>query len=449
MSAKKYIIDGNCEQVREEMRKYKTEDIFVYQWRDRIYEDIRELYDILLEEKEYMALKDFNECQFLIEYAVGNVKNRKHYPVYMQVEHTSYCNARCIMCSHYYMGNQGAFHMSENIFQKIEKYLPYVRRVGLHGYGEPFMAKGFLEHLERYQRYGVKFFVNTNLSILPEGMEKFYSDFEFINISCDGTTKEVFEGIRKNLKFEDFIANVKKLRAQAENVRLVLAVVLMRQNLHQCREFIEMAAELGVDEVTFSKVGINYVIGNYEDAVENYPQTLYKNLKEAIEAGEKLGVKVAAPLDKSVLDKVIDEETLLEEAKRMRDLPFWTYTSEEVYKKLETMKFYDIPLQLPLDEKCFQPTGVSVKGVCDWLLEDIYISAEGKIAFCCSNARYYVGDLNRQSIDEVWKGENYQRMIGMFKKGCLPDYCKYCNHLAKQLLKYVKCDTEELLRLRK
>lgn len=448
MNGNVYIINGDVNEVRRNMHQYSAGDAFRYEWDRKIYPDIQKLYEALLAEKEYGRLKDFNECQFLIEHTMGNSAGKNYYPVHMQIEHVSFCNAKCIMCFHYYMGNENAGQMKEKVFEEIKKWLPYVRLIGLHGYGEPFLAKDILKYLREYRKYGIKFYANTNLSVLPDGIEEYYSDFAFINISCDGATKEVFEGIRKNLKFEIFIENVKRLRAQARGVRLVFAVVLMRQNIRQCSRFVEMAAELGVDEVAFSKVGINYVIGNYEDAVENYPMTLRDNLQKALEAGERLKVKVITPMEEKDIGKETDRARLGEEKEKMKALPFWERTEKEVRERLFHKKYYDIPLQNAIGEKCFEKTPIPVKGVCDWLMENIYISAEGKVAFCCSNTRYYVGDLQKESLEEIWHGENYRRMVEVFRKGYLPWYCKDCNLLAKRMLRYAECDPEDLMRFR-
>lgn len=81
--------------------------------------DIQDIYNLLLREKRCSELKDYNECKFLIETALGQMEKWKYYPLCMQIEYTSYCNARCIVCYHYSIQNQGVHHMQEHGFEEI------------------------------------------------------------------------------------------------------------------------------------------------------------------------------------------------------------------------------------------------------------------------------------------------------------------------------------------
>ena len=431
------IISGDVNRTMQESKTFSSLDEFAYCWENKIYDDILELYQVLLEQKRYDVLKDFNECQCIIERVKGISHGRKSFPMYLQIEHSSYCNARCIMCPHYYLGNEGADQLEYEIFEKIKEWLPFVRMVGLHGFGEPFLANNLLLYLKEYRNYGIKFYMNTNLSVLPKGIEEYYPSFEFINISCDGATKEVFEQIRCGLKFDVFVENVKNLREKARGIRLVMAVVLMRQNLNQCRDFVVLAKRLGFDEIMFSKIGINYVVGNYEDSVDKYPTVFRVKLKEAVETGIKLGIKVTVPVELSELQMPVDMEMYEQEYSVMTGLPFWSYSQDILRREYDKRKCHDIPLEFPIMEKCYRNTSIRIEGVCDWLSNNIYIGASGKVGFCCSNARYYIGDLKNQSLEEIWNCRAYERMIACFQKGYLPDYCKYCNLLAKQILQNV------------
>lgn len=116
------IIDGNVSKIKSILEGAPLLDDSVSYMCDGIsYGDIQDIYNLLLREKRYSELKDYNECKFLIENAAGQMEKRKYYPMCMQIEHTSYCNARCNMCYYYYMQNQGAQHMQEYVFEKIRE----------------------------------------------------------------------------------------------------------------------------------------------------------------------------------------------------------------------------------------------------------------------------------------------------------------------------------------
>lgn len=92
----------------------------------------------------------------------------------------------------------------------------------MHGFGETFLAKVLGFYFSEYLKYGVELYIKINLSFIPDEVEDYYDDFKLINISCDGATKEEFEGILQNIRFEDFIRNVKKSRMNAPDMDYLL-----------------------------------------------------------------------------------------------------------------------------------------------------------------------------------------------------------------------------------
>lgn len=135
----------------------------------------------------------------------------------------------------------------------------------------------------------------------------------------------MFDGIRKNIRFEDFIRNVKQLRMNAPDTELIFTVVLMRQNLHQCEDMVRLVAELGINKVIFSKVDINYVIGNYEDSVDLYPTTLHTCLQRAATLGKELGVDVVVQCSLQELHLPVDCTCLEQKQATLREMSFWKY----------------------------------------------------------------------------------------------------------------------------
>lgn len=70
--------------------------------------------------------------------------------------------------------------MQEHVFEKIREWLPFVRLVGLHRFGEPFLAKNLDFYLSEYHKYGVELYTNTNLSFIPDEVEDYYDDLNLL-----------------------------------------------------------------------------------------------------------------------------------------------------------------------------------------------------------------------------------------------------------------------------
>ena len=62
-----------------------------------------------------------------------------YFPRYMQIEHTTFCNAECVMCNHFFLGNKGAGSVSQDIISRLEPVLPYCELIMMNGDGEPCM----------------------------------------------------------------------------------------------------------------------------------------------------------------------------------------------------------------------------------------------------------------------------------------------------------------------
>ena len=141
---------------------------YYYLYHNKLYsleksDDIKMLQQVFLASENYDEAKIFNE--FLINISrIKGLDQWLFYPMIIQLEHTNHCNARCIMCGHANVDKQKCFDMSSDTFSKIEELLPFCKYVGLHGYGEPFLAKDLIGKFEIYKKYGVRLYANTNLS---------------------------------------------------------------------------------------------------------------------------------------------------------------------------------------------------------------------------------------------------------------------------------------------
>ena len=203
---------------------------------DASYADLKE--QEYISKKAYLKLKQLNRINMLLGYFSRSTVLRS-FPLELQLESTSFCNAECIMCGHYIYKNAIARHIPSSLTNRLEKYLLYAETVVLHGNGEPFLQPDITSLIRFYSSLGIKLATNTNLSILTDELAQLISEcFCQITVSIDGCTKETYEGIRKNLKFERLIENIEKLNKAAPDLDKKIAVVACRQNLNEIPSFI-------------------------------------------------------------------------------------------------------------------------------------------------------------------------------------------------------------------
>jgi len=138
------------------------------------------------------------------------------YPPCVQIEPTSMCNYRCIMCyqkdksfslkSNNYMG-----HMKLDLFKEIIDQLDgNIEAITFASRGEPTLNKHFISMLKYCDKKFLALKINTNASTLNENLihELLSSGLQTIVFSIDSVEKENYEKIRVNGSFEKILKNL-------------------------------------------------------------------------------------------------------------------------------------------------------------------------------------------------------------------------------------------------
>ena len=382
-----------------------------------------------LAQKQYGMLKGLNLLRMVL-----NIKQQKTvlnaWPLHIQLEHTTFCNARCVMCDHYIAHNRGAAHLRLDALRRLEPLLPYASLVVMHGNGEPLLHPDILDFFALYRQYGVKTSLNTNLSQLSGPLlHAIRENCASLHISCDGCAAEQYESIRQGLDFERFQNNLDRLAREAPAVDKVLEVVLMRQNITSAVKFVDFAARYGIKKVVFHALGVNEWIGNQEDSLERFETDAMFYCQCARGQGEQLGVQVRTPFEG--LPPAPAPKTPLAP-------PVWPdpETSQLLHEKYP---WYTNTIAVsPLEEALLKPAVPIAGGVCEYPFAKTYIDLHGNVSYCCPASRQIVGTLTEQAdFRAVWNGPRYQAIRERFYQGQLPALCQNCWMLRNRSLKFL------------
>ena len=390
-------------------------------------------WNLFLRLQDYRVAKIYNEFLCYVT-RVKKIDEWLFYPCEIQIEHTNRCNARCIMCGHYNVDKSKCTDIDDEVFYKLEKFLPFCKYVGLHGYGEPFLVKRLKEYFEIYKKYGVKVYTNTNLSYIPDDILPYISElFDEINISFDSPKKETYESIRKNLSFETVVNNIKKIKRYCPKVKLNLFAVVMRQNMDEMEELVEFAAEMGFSAITLSEMIALPENENYVDTPGCYPIVFSNNLVKALKKATCLGIDIHLPTEAILTEETVDENNerkILEKIK--------SETADESPSETEFNENLLFSRKI-ITEKDISGVTYSCKGICDVFFSQMYCSLDGKLALCCVDGFHYLCDVSSiDSIEEYWKTKEVMLVRKAFKKGTLPSVCNNCNFIALNQLKWLK-----------
>ena len=408
--------------------------------------DEKSLLDLLedaIEHENWEKAKGINELLIDINF-IYRKNCLSSMPDYLQIETTSFCNAKCIMCSHYFSDNVGAARLGDLTLERMEDAIQLSRTISLNGMGEPFISDRLPDQIDYYASMGNKIVTNTNLSFLNERLISHINNhFEWIEVSCDGATKETYEAIRRNLSFETFLKNLFILKERCPHVRKHIASVVMRQNVHEMPELVRLACNAGASIITFMTLNSNIVIQNQKDEMRYYPKVLEYYSVKAIEMGEKCGIPVIVP-NMNSLDRSITYEEILDELNLMKQAPFYKDACE-LEKMKRTASVVSTYLKTHDEiQKDTKASDVRCWGICDWLLRQSYIDLKGNVAMCCRNQSFHTGNVNESgSFSAVWNSSFYQKLREIFYSGYVPEACLKCGLIESGNLKFLSVDINE------
>ncbi len=418
-----------------------------------------ELEQKYLSEKNYPSLKKLNRINMIFSYLLRETAMRA-YPIQLQIETTSFCNAQCIMCGHYIYQNAIAKHMDRMLLEAMDDSLKYAEQVILHGNGEPFLQPEIEALLKKYQTYGIKVATNTNLSVLPQTILQMIPDmFSEITVSIDGCTKEIYEGIRKGLSFEKLLSNLNRLKSTAPDLPKKLAMVIMRQNLDQVPEMVQFARDYGFSTVNYIAMGSSPFAENQKDEVWNYPNVLRQQLKAAAEKAATLGMNCEMPLSAQELLSPLKSKAISAEWEAIQKTPFFPDEKEQkkrfemhVAPRLRELKAngihenYSRYTTFPLQEGEIVPSAGKwhYSGCCDSILMRPFINLDGRMFACCIHTKHYIGEMSdADSLRRIWNSEGFRALRSLFYQGKLPAYCEHCSFMDNQFLALVRGKNEE------
>lgn len=393
----------------------------------------------------YSNLKEENIKRIEEEYKNKEI-TLKSVPRIIQLEHTTRCNFECIACNHYYQKNHISCDIDFKVIEKLKEIFPHVEQIQLNGGGEPFIAKGLEDALEIYSHYGLKITTTTNLSYLTDRMlEVIRKNFSSLNLSCDGATKEIFEGIRKNGDFDQFINNVKRVRACNENIRLVMGVTIMRQNISQLPEIIKLAKNIGIDKVVVGRmiprpVDIPYTV---QDDLVNYPNVTNHYLQLAKKMAAKVKIIAVIPNNFKVNSTTYEEEVKIMDSYPLFPLKVQQDSLFNRFKESVGNKNFNLPGEVNTVSITPEQAKIDCTGNCNWLFENVFINAKGDVSTCCQMANYSMGNLLEvDSFYDIWNSDNFKNLRKAFWDNYIPNHCYGCQFIPQNSLTKLKINQE-------
>lgn len=304
------------------------------------------------------------------------------YPRYLEIEVTTKCNLKCIMCEHTYWSEPNR-DMSFEQFKDIVDQFGNLKWIGLTGIGESFINKDFMKML-RYVKsksvlvelYDTFYFLNERIAkeLIEMGVDR-------ILASVDAATKQTYEKIRVGSDFERVINNVRNLvrlkkKMKASFPQLDFHYIITKANFRQIPQYIELVHSLTNGEN--ASIQFTRMLHKFDQAEDLYMEIPEEITHRAKCKAEQLGVGLV-----------------------------WNA---------------DTPQVKPTIARCIE-----------WTMPFIFVT--GDVIPCCSGneagqrdfqKRTALGNVFETSFKQIWHGQKYKDLRRMLRRGQVPQPCSNC-----------------------
>jgi len=303
-------------------------------------------------------------------------------PQRIVIEATNRCNLRCRMCGQSHRHFAGVDMSFEN-FNKTGPFWATAYDISLFGWGEPLLNPHLGTFFDLLSKHQARIFILTNAMLLTDNLiDRFIGGgLSFLNFSVDGATPETYNKIRRGADFETVIANIGKVvaakkRAGSSVPYLRMVFVGMKQNIEEFPGFVELAAELGMNEAKMVHM-IAYGREMQDQILFHHKELTNRILDEAEARAQAVSIKLTIP-DRFNLDNSGQKG----------------------------------PLKLK-HKFCPRP----------W--EELFVQSDGKIRLCMLS-KEIMGDLSKESVEEIWNNEKFQYVRRMVNSKTPPSTCAHC-----------------------
>jgi MoaA/NifB/PqqE/SkfB family radical SAM enzyme len=180
------------------------------------------------------------------------------YPDYVIIEVTKRCNLRCKMC---YQSSKSFKLEDDNPdmafadFKKIIDQLTGIRRLWLTG-GECFLNNdlfNMISYASNKLHAYIGLTTNGTLVTQEKADKLANSELNHLNVSIDSPNEETFKKIR-NTSVARVIKNIRYLNSVAPHINIGINVVVMKDNLNELPDIIEIGKEIGAKEIVYQMV---------------------------------------------------------------------------------------------------------------------------------------------------------------------------------------------------
>jgi MoaA/NifB/PqqE/SkfB family radical SAM enzyme len=179
-------------------------------------------------------------------------------PRELYIESTTRCNEFCDQCPRTHLGREADRDITPDEVRQIVEQAPDLRRVVLHGLGEPLLNARLPEIIALLRARNIWVLFNSNALLLNErrGRALIEAGLNELRISLDGATPGMYARVRgvNERALPLIVRNLTAFERMkrdlgVEHPRTSLWFTAMRENFHELPQLVDIAVETGIREV--------------------------------------------------------------------------------------------------------------------------------------------------------------------------------------------------------
>ena len=166
---------------------------------------------------------------------------------------TERCNSRCVTCDYWRHGRRDA--SLESVLSVLPDLRALRTRVALLSGGEPLLNPEWPQIAQVLREAGLKVWLLTSGLSLAKHATAVAAACDAVTVSLDGTNRATYQAIRGLDAFDKVCEGIRA--AVLCEVPVSLRVTLQRANYRELPEFVALARELDVRQVSFLAVDVS------------------------------------------------------------------------------------------------------------------------------------------------------------------------------------------------
>jgi len=329
---------------------------------------------------------------------MSRVEQNLRLPKVLYIETTNRCNLRCKGCILYRGNWEPDRDISLQELIRITDQLPGLEKVYLHGIGEPLLNKELPEIIRHLKRRQVYILFNSNGILLNSQRQQDFinAGLDELRISLDAASSQGYKNIRNSDAFEQIVGNLKSFlllqkQLQVASPKLSLWFLGTQDNISELPGFIELAAEIGIEEAYLQRLVYfqddeGYGVARATKTLQDSANGSWELIQESQEMAAKLGIQFDASGRSGPIESLQGE----------------------------------VKAKLPWS-KCYRPSTL------------MYITANGNVLPCCISpfatvdySSIILGNVFENSLAEIWSGSKYENFRKQHQTERPPKSCRGC-----------------------